>query len=222
MLRNHVCLPLPPCPRKSMERGEGTPPGSMVGKEKPPPPPSLRGGGGGSSSQPQPDTLEDKSPPSPSHLRLKISSYHHVDDCGEEGEDRVPSPAPSPLQAKRRREEREWGTDLSRAPDFQEKSARRCSPTRERPQPHSHDRLPARGLSRCRHCPQGTRASIGASYALIMSRRSSARTYLARWTERSTPTPSPTRFGNGLKPAIAHARGNRTHRPDHTRACIIR
>ena len=83
------------------------------------------------------NALEDKSPPSPSHLRLKIS-YHHVDNWGE-GERRVPSPAPSPPQAKRRREERERGTDRSRAPDFREKSARRCSPTREHPQPHGHD-----------------------------------------------------------------------------------
>ena len=224
MLRNHVCLPLPPCPCKSMERGGGTLPRSVVGKEKPPPPPSLRRGGGGGSSQPQPDTLEDKSPPSPSHLRLKIPSYHHVDDWGEGGEDRVPSTAPSLPQAKRRREERERGTDRSRGPDFQEKFARRRSPTRERPQPHGHDRraAPARPRSpRCGHCPQGTRASIRASYALIMSRLSSARTYLARWTKRSTPTPSPTRFGNGLKPTIAHTRGNRTHHPDHTRACRL-
>ena len=55
-----------------------------------------------------------------------------------------------------------------------------------------------------------------------MSKRSSARTYLARWTKRSTPTQSPTRFGNGLKPAIAHVCRNLTHRPDHTLARIIR
>ena len=91
-------------------------------------------------SQPQPDTLEDKSPPSPNQLRLKISSYHHVDDWGVEGEDRVPSPAPSPPQAKRRRDLRERGTDRARAPDFHEKSARRRFPTRERPQPHGRDR----------------------------------------------------------------------------------
>ena len=82
-------------------------------------------------------------------------------------------------------------------------------------------RLPARGLPRCRHCPQGTRASIGASCTLIMSRRSSAGTALARWTHRSTPTPSPTRFGNGPKPVTARARGNRTDRPNHTRTRII-
>ena len=99
--------------------------------------------GGGGSSQPQPDTLEDKSPPSPSQLRLKISSYHHVDDWGEEGEDDVPSPAPSPPQAKRRREQRERGTHRSRAPDFHEKSARLCSPTKEHPQPRGRDRRTA-------------------------------------------------------------------------------
>ena len=140
-----MCLPLPPCPRNSMERGGGTPLRSVVGRGMPPPPPSLQGeGGGGLSAQPQPDTLDDKSPPSASHLRLKISSYHHVDDWGEEGEDRVPSPAPSPPLAKRRRiEERERVTDRSRAPDFQEKSARHRSPTRERPQPRGHDRYAA-------------------------------------------------------------------------------
>ena len=92
-------------------------------------------GGGGESAQPQLDTLADKSPPSPSHLRLKISSYHHVDDWGEgeEGEDRVPSPSPSPPHAKRRREEREQGTDRSQAPDFQGKSVRHWSPPGERP-----------------------------------------------------------------------------------------
>ena len=74
----------------------------------------------------------------------------------------------------------------------------------------------ARGLPHCGHCPQGTPASIGASYALMIRKRSSTRIYLARGTKRSTITPSPTRFGNGLKPAIAHARGNRT------RARIIR
>ena len=104
------------------ERGRDTP--QVRGGEGEASSTSLASGGegGGGSSQPQPDTLEDKSPPSPSHLRLKISSYHHMDDWVEEGENRVPSPAPSPPQAKRRREEREWGTDCSRAPDFQEKS----------------------------------------------------------------------------------------------------
>ena len=130
--------------REHEERGRDTP--QVRGGEREASSTSLAlGGGGGESSQPQPDTLEDKSPPSPSHLRLKISSYHHVDDWGEEGEDRVPSPAPSPLQAKRRREERE------RAPDFQEKSARCRSPTRECPQPHGHDRRAA--LARLRSPP---------------------------------------------------------------------
>ena len=94
--------------------------------------------------------------------------------------------------------------------------------TRNRMVTIAAQRLPTRGLPHCGHCPQGTRTSIGASYALIMSKWSSARTYLALWTEWSTPTPSPTRFGNGPKLAIAHARGNRTHRPDHTGARIIR
>ena len=148
---------------------------------------SARGG----STQSQPDTLDDKSPPSPSHFRLKISSYHHVDDWGEEGEDRVPSPAPSLPKAKRRREEREQGMDCSRAPDFKKKSTRHRSPTRERPQPRGHDRYAAPaacGLPRCGHCLQGTHTFIGASYALIMIRRSSARTALARGARRSTPS----------------------------------
>ena len=187
-----------------MKRGGGTPPGPWWGRRSVLHLPRFGGGRGGESSQPQPDSLEDKSP-----LYL-------------EGERRVPSLAPSPPQAKRRREERERGTDRSRAPDFQEKSARRRSPAREHPQPHGHDhralRLPARGLPHCGHCPQGTHTFIGASYALIVSKRSSARMYPARWTKRSTPTPSPTRFGNGLKPAS----GNLAHRPDHTCARIIR
>ena len=54
-----------------------------------------------------------------------------------------------------------------------------------------------------------------------MSRRSLAGTALARWTQRSTSTPSPTRFGNGPKLATARARGNRTDRPDHIRTHII-
>ena len=83
-------------------------------------------------------------------------------------------------------------------------------------------RLPARGLSQCGHCPQGTPASIGVSYSLMMHRRSSAIIYLARGTKRPAITLSPARFGNGLKPAIAHAHGNRTHRPYHIRARIIR
>ena len=83
-------------------------------------------------------------------------------------------------------------------------------------------RLPARGLPQCGHCPQGTPASIGASYALMMHKRSLASMYLARRTKRPTITPSPTRFGNGLKPAIVHVRGNRTHRPYHTRARIVK
>ena len=72
-----------------------------------------------------------------------------MDDWGVEGEDRVASPAPSPPQAKMRREERERETDRTRAPDFLEKSARRRSPTRERPQPHGRDRrtAPARPRS---------------------------------------------------------------------------
>ena len=71
-----------------------------------------------SSPRPQLDPLEDKSPPWPNQLRLKIASCHHVDDWGVDGEDCAPSPAPSPPQAKRRREEREWGMDRMRAPDL--------------------------------------------------------------------------------------------------------
>ena len=82
-------------------------------------------------------------------------------------------------------------------------------------------RLPARGLPQCGHCPQGTHASIGASYALMMHRRSLASMYLACGTKQPAITLSPTWFGNELKPAIAHAHGNRTHCPYHTRARII-
>ena len=170
------------------ERGRDTP--QVRGEEGDASSTSLASARGGS-TQSQPDTLDDKSPPSPSHFRLKISSYHHVDDWGEEGEDRVPSPAPSLPKAKRRREEREQGMDCSRAPDFKKKSTRHRSPTRECPQPRGHDRYAAPaacGLPRCGHCLQGTHTSIGASYALIMIRRSSARTALARGARRSTPS----------------------------------
>ena len=126
----------PPCLHKQGERGRDTP--QVRGGEGDASATSLTLGGGGS-AQPQPDTLADKSPPSPSHLRLKISSYHHVDDWGEEGEDRVPSPTPSPPHAKRKGEEREQGTDCSRAPDFQGKSARHRSPPGERPRLRGHD-----------------------------------------------------------------------------------
>ena len=147
-----------------------------------------------------------------------------MDDWGVEGEDRVPSPAPSPLQSKRRREERERGTDRTRAPDFQEKSARGAAllpeSARNRMVATAAQRLPVRCLPQCGHCLQGTHASIGASYALMMHRRSLASMYLTRGTKRPAITLSPTRFGNELKPAIAHARGNRMHRPYHTRACI--
>ena len=77
-------------------------------------------------------------------------------------------------------------------------------------------RLPARGLPCCGHCPQGSRTSIGALCTLIMSRRSSVGTALACWTHRSIPAPSPTWFGNGPKPTTARARGNRTDHPEHT------
>ena len=76
--------------------------------------------------------------------------------------------------------------------------------------------LPARGLPHCGHCPQGTRASTRASCTPIMSRQSSAGTALARWTHRSTPAPSPTRFGNRLKSATTRERGSQTDRPEHT------
>ena len=77
------------------------------------------------SPRPQPDPLDDKLPSSPNKIRLKISSRHHVDDWGVDGEDCAPSPATPQPQAKRRRER---GMDRARAPDFQERSARRRSP----------------------------------------------------------------------------------------------
>ena len=46
ILMNHVCLPLPPCPRRGMERGGGTPLRSVMGNGRLPPLPSLRRGGG--------------------------------------------------------------------------------------------------------------------------------------------------------------------------------
>ena len=214
-----MCLPLPPCLHKSRERGGGTPLRSMVGRRMPPPPPLL--GGGSAQPQPQPDALADKSPPSPGSLRLKIS---YMDDWGEGGEDCVPSPAPSSPHAKRRREEREHGTDYSRAPDFQGKSARHRSPPGERPRPRGHDRYAAPARPRSpplQALPAGDLRIHWGFVHLIMNRRSSAGTALARWTHRSTPTSSPTRFGNGLKPATARARGNQTDRPDHTRTRII-
>ena len=140
---NHVCLPLPPCPRGSMERGGGTPPGeaastslaSAGGREEPP--------------RPQPDPLDDKLPSSPIKFRPKISSVHHVDDWGEEGEDRPPSPTSPQPQAKRKREERERAIDHTQEADFYERPARRRSPPGERPQPHGRDRhsVPARPRS---------------------------------------------------------------------------
>ena len=218
-----MCLPLPPCLHTSRERGGGTPLRSVLGRGMPLPPPSLRRRGGGS-AQPQPDTLADNSPPSPGPLRLKISSYHHMDDWGEEGEYRVPSPAPSSPHAKRRREEREQGTDCSRAPDFQGKSARHRSPPGERPRPRGHNRYAAPARPRSPplwalpivdpliHCglvhPYHEQAEFGG-------------TVLARWTHRSTPTPSPTRFGNRPKSATARALGNQTDRPEHTRTRTI-
>ena len=143
MLMNHVCLPLPPCPRGSMERGGGTSLGLLMGRGRLPPIPSLRRGG---PPQPQPDPLDDKLPSSPIQFRPKISSVHHMDDWGVDGEDRAPSPASPQPQARGKREERERAIDHTQAADFYEKSARRRSPPRERPQPHGHNRhsAPAR------------------------------------------------------------------------------
>ena len=99
--------------------------------------------------RPQLDPLDEKLHSSPIKFRHKISSVHHVDDWGENGEDRPPSPT-SPLpRTKRKREERERAIDHTRAADFHEKSARRRSPHRERPQPHCRDHrsAPARPRS---------------------------------------------------------------------------
>ena len=46
-IKEHVFLPLPPCPRGSMKRGGGTPHKSVVEREKSPPLPSLWPGGVG-------------------------------------------------------------------------------------------------------------------------------------------------------------------------------
>ena len=152
MLMNHVCVPLPPWSRGSMERGGGTPTGSVMGRGRLPHFPRFGGGGGGGREEPprlQPDPLDDKLPSSPSKFRPKISSVHHVDNWGVDGKDCVPSPASPQPQAKRRREESERAIDRTRAADFHEKSARRRSPPRERPQPHGRDRrsAPARPRS---------------------------------------------------------------------------
>ena len=89
--------------------------------------------------RPQPDPLDDKLPSSPIKFRPKISSVHHVDDWGEDGKDRPPSPTSPQPQAKRKREERERALDHTRAADFYGRSARRHSPPRERLQPHGRD-----------------------------------------------------------------------------------
>ena len=52
--------------------------------------------------RPQPDPLDDKLPSSLSKFRPKISSIHHVDDWGGDGEDCAPSPAPPPPNHKLR------------------------------------------------------------------------------------------------------------------------
>ena len=170
----------------------------------------LGGGGGGKSAQPQPDTLADKSPPSLNHLRLKISSYHHVDDWREGGEDRVPSPAPP------RRMLRGGGRRENRA-----QTAHGHQIFREICQASlSYRRAPTTTWSRplCSACPPAVSPVSGTVYH---EQAEFGGTALARWTQRSTPTPSPTRFGNGPKPATACARGNWTDRPDHTRTHII-
>ena len=87
---------------------------------------------------------------------------------------------------------------------------------RNRMATNATQRLLARSLPHCGHCPQGTSTFIGSSYALIMSKRSSVRAILARWTKLSIPTPSPTRFGSGPKTATARERRNRTPHPDRT------
>ena len=124
---------------------------------------SLASAGG--REEPQPDPLDDKLPSLPIKFRPKISSVHHVNDWGEDGEDCSPSPTSPQPQAKRKREERERAIDHTLAVDFYERSARRRSPPRERPQPHGRDRHSAPDRPRsppCGPCPQGVHASIGA------------------------------------------------------------
>ena len=134
ILMNHVFLPLLPCPRWGMERGGGTPLRSVVGNGRLPPLPSLRrGGGGGEPPRPQPDTLDKKLHSSPTKFRPNLPSTHHVDDWGENGAYRPPSPTSLQPRTKRKREERERPIDQARAADFYEKSAKRLSPYRERP-----------------------------------------------------------------------------------------
>ena len=211
---------------RAWREGEGHPPGPWWGRRSLLHLPRVGGGrGGGWSSRPQLDTLEDKSPPSPSHLRFKISSYHHVNDWVEEGKDHVPSPASSPPQAKRRREEREWGTDRSRAPDFQEKSARRRSPTRERPQPHGHNR---RAAPACPRSPP-LRALPGGDSRIHwgLIRLYHEQTEFGEDVSRPLDqTVHPNSVANSVwQRAKAHNRScerNQMHRPDHTCARIIR
>ena len=147
---NHVCLPLPPCPRGSMERGGGTPPGLVMGRGRLPPLSSLRRGGGrslpGLSRTPKMISC---------HLRLANlglkSPLFTTWTIGEEIAKTVLPLLPPPPQprAKGKREERERAIDHTRATDFHEKSAMRRSPPRERLQPHGRDRrsAPARPRS---------------------------------------------------------------------------
>ena len=98
---------------------------------------SLASAGGGRSLPGLSRTLplDDKLPSSPSKFRPKISSVHHVDDWGGDGEDRAPSPAQPPHpQAKGKRGS--GAIDHTRAADFYKKSVRRRSaPARPRSPP---------------------------------------------------------------------------------------
>ena len=125
----------PPTSMPSLEHGERERDTSRVGNgEGEAASTSIASAGGREEPpRPQPDPLDDKFPSSPIKFRPKIS-VHHVDDWGENGEDRPPSPTSPQPQTKRKREERERAIDHTRAADFYEKSARCRSPPRERPQ----------------------------------------------------------------------------------------
>ena len=93
--------------------------------------------------RPQPDPLDEKLHSSPIKFRPNLPSAHHVDDWGENGEYRPPSPTSPQPRTKRKREKREQAIDQARAADFYEKSARRRSPHRARPRPPLGARPPA-------------------------------------------------------------------------------
>ena len=146
-----------------------------------------------------------------------------MDDWGENGENHPPSPISPQLRTKRKREERERAIDHTQAADYYEKSARRRSPPRERPQPHGRDRHSA--PARPRSPPVRALPAGGSRIHWGLIRPYDAHTefgeHVARpQAKQPATTLSPTRSGSELKPAIALAHGNRTHRPHHTRARI--